>query len=235
MSGREAILKKIRTAVGGRAEGGSRQKAVAERLAAHAAGLIPARGQLDDAKRVKLFVEMAERANATVQRVRSGEAVPKAVAAYLRSRNLPASIRMGEDERLAGLPWSEQKTLTVKHGPSDGFDEAGVSHAFGGIAETGTLMLVSGQANPTTINFLPDHHIVVIDQRDIAGDLETLWAALRKARMPAKTSKGAKGNGSAMPRTVNLVTGPSRSGDIQQTMLLGAHGPRALHIIVVGG
>ncbi|MEI9915983.1 MAG: LUD domain-containing protein [Methylovirgula sp.] len=38
----------------------------------------------------------------------------------------------------------------------------------------------------------------------------------------------------AMPRTVNFITGPSRSADIEQTLLLGAHGPRALHIIIVG-
>jgi L-lactate dehydrogenase complex protein LldG len=43
----------------------------------------------------------------------------------------------------------------------------------------------------------------------------------------------AKGKGE-MPRALNLITGPSRSGDIEQTIILGAHGPRALHIVVVG-
>ena len=103
-------------------------------------------------------------------------------------------------------------------------DAAGVSHALGGIAETGTLALTSGPDNPTTLNFLPEHHIVVVAASDIAPDLETLWQALREGR----------GDGS-MPRTVNLVTGPSRSGDIEQVLLLGAHGPRAVHIVIVGG
>lgn len=223
MPGRDAILKKIRTSIGATGDGAARKAAVAERLRKHEPGIIPVRGQLERAKRTKLFIEMAEQANATVQRVRSDASIPKAVAAYLRSHNLPASIRIGDDKRLDGLPWSEQKTLELKKGASDGFDEAGVSHAFGGIAETGTVMLTSGNDNPTTINFLPDHHIVVIDEADIAGDLEAQWARLRQA------------DGKAMPRTVNLVTGPSRSGDIEQTLLLGAHGPRALHIIVVGG
>lgn len=223
MAGREAILGRIRAAIDPATDERARQTAVDERLASHAPGIIPARGQLDPAKRTKLFIEMAERANATVQRVRSTAAVPKAVASYLRSRNLPASIRIGDDPLLAGMPWQEQKALTIESGASDGFDEAGASHAFGAIAETGTLMLLSGHENPTTINFLPDHHIVVINEADISGDLEEQWARLRKV------------SGGIMPRTVNLVTGPSRSGDIEQTLLLGAHGPRALHIIVVGG
>jgi L-lactate dehydrogenase complex protein LldG len=71
---------------------------------------------------------------------------------------------------------------------------------------------------------LPEHHIVVVNASDIAGDLETVLARVRKAH----------GKGS-MPRTLNLVTGPSRSGDIEQKIILGAHGPRALHLIVVGG
>ncbi len=142
---------------------------------------------------------------------------------YLRSRNLAPRIRMGGDKRLGAMPWTRQKNLEVKSGASDGTDETGVSHAFGGIAETGTLMLVSGPNNPTTLIFLPENHIVVLDAATVKGDLETLLQELR-------TSYG-KG---VMPRTVNLVTGPSRSGDIEQKIILGAHGPRALHVIVVG-
>ena len=89
-------------------------------------------------------------------------------------------------------------------------------------AESGTLMMVSGPDNPTTLNFLPDTHIVVVDADDIAGDYETLWTRLRSAF----------GEG-VMPRTVNLITGPSRSADIEQTLILGAHGPRRLHVVVV--
>lgn len=117
----------------------------------------------------------------------------------------------------------EQRALEIKRGPSDGYDEAGVSHAFGGIAETGTLVMLSGVDNPTTINFLPEHHIVVVDAEAIDGDLETAIAKIR--------TRYGKGK---MPRTVNLISGPSRSGDIEQKLVLGAHGPRALHLIVVG-
>jgi L-lactate dehydrogenase complex protein LldG len=107
-------------------------------------------------------------------------------------------------------------------GASDGGDLAAVSHAVGGAAETGTLMLTSGPDNPTTLNFLPDYHIVVVGAADISGDLEGFWRTLR-----ATYGRGQ------MPRTVNLITGPSRSGDIEQKLLLGAHGPRRLHVVIV--
>ena len=129
---------------------------------------------------------------------------------------------MGADARLAALPWGET-ALEIAHGPSDGRDLNAVSMAFAGIAETGTLALVSGADNPTTLNFLPDNHIVVLRRKDVVADYETVFARLR----------AAYGKGGA-PRTLNLVTGPSRSGDIEQTLLLGAHGPRRLHIVIAG-
>jgi len=81
----------------------------------------------------------------------------------------------------------------------------------------------SGVENPTTLNFLPETHIVVLAGKDLVGDYEAAWAKLR----------GPYGKG-VLPRTVNMITGPSRSADIEQTLLLGAHGPRKLHVIVVG-
>ena len=223
MSGRETVLSKIRASLGTPAGDDARMSIVEARMSRPPKGVIPARGQLAAPERVGLFREMAEKANATVDRVKSPDLVPKAVSAYLRDRNLAPSVRMGDDRRLSKMPWAEQKSLEIGRGRSDGDDEVGVSHALGGVAETGTLMLVSGKDNPTTINFLPEHHIVVVNAKDIDGDLESLFGRIRR-----KFGRGA------MPRTVNMVTGPSRSGDIEQKLLLGAHGPRALHIVVVG-
>lgn len=224
MSSREAILGRLRMAAGGGGGDEGRRLAVEQRLAKPPKGVIPERGQLPDRERLRLFRQEAERVNATMARVRSHAGVPAAVAAYLRSKNLPAKIRVGHDRRLNELDWSKQKSLTVKTGASDGDDLAGLSHALAGVAETGTLVLHSGRDNPTTINFLPEHHIVVVDAKDITGDLEAAIGRLRR-----KFGRGE------MPRTLNLITGPSRSADIEQTLLLGAHGPRALHIIMVGG
>jgi L-lactate dehydrogenase complex protein LldG len=221
MTGRDAILAKVRQSLGA-GDDPARRQAVAERLKAAPLGVIPARGQLPRAERVALFRTMAEKLLASVERVAGYDEVPGRVAAYLRERNLPASVRMGADARLEAMPWAGQKTLELRRGASDGDDAVGVSHAGGGIAETGTLLLTSGPDNPTTINFLTDHHIVVVDAADIEGDLESALAKVRD-----RYGKGA------MPRTVNLISGPSRSGDIEQKLILGAHGPRALHILVV--
>ncbi len=194
---------------------------VEERLAEAPLGVIPARGQLDAAGRLALFKAMAEAASATVTEVESPEAVPQAVAAYLRDHNLPATLRMGSDPRLAAMPWRDT-SLEIASGRSDGHDLNAISHAFGAVAETGTLVMTSGADNPTTLNFLPDNHIVVLSAADVGGDLESVWPKLRKA-----LGKGA------MPRALNMVTGPSRSADIEQTLFLGAHGPRSLHIVLV--
>lgn len=223
MSAREAILAKLRASLRVSPADAGRDAAVATRLKKAPKGVIPERAQLPEAERVALFCRSAEKLSASVERVRNHDAVPKAVAAYLRGRNLPASLRMGDDRRLLAMPWEKQKTLNIKKGASDGDDEVGLSHATAAIAETGTLVMTSGEDNPTTINFLPEHHIVVVDAADIDGDLETVFGRIRK-----RFGKGK------MPRTVNLISGPSRSGDIEQKIVLGAHGPRALHIIVVG-
>ena len=220
-SSRDTLFASIRRSLGVTGDERIRAAAVDERLERAPKGVIPARGQLDADARLALFVAMAEGVQASVDRVASAEAVPAAVADYLRRSNLPAAARMGNDPRRAAMPWCAT-ALSLTNGPSDGHDLTSVSHAEAGIAETGTLALISGPENPTNLNFLPDNHIVVVSAADITGDLEALWGRLRK-----KYGKGA------MPRTVNLVTGPSRSGDIEQTILLGAHGPRNLHIVVV--
>ncbi len=223
MSAREVILSTLRRSLGVTGNEAPRRAAVAARLAGHPAGVVPARGQLPPQQRVELFARMAEAAAATSERVAAGADVPAAVAAFLRGLNLPLRVRHGDDVRLTGLPWASAPTLEVLRGPSDGHDLAAVSHAAAAVAETGTVVLVSGADNPTTLNFLPDVHIVVIDARDVAGDFEAVMARLRERY----------GTGQ-MPRTVNMITGPSRSADIEQTLLLGAHGPRKLHVIVVG-
>lgn len=224
MSGRDAILAKIRASLAASSNDAERRAEIDTRLTRLPRGVIPARGQLEGEAKTDLFEKRAGKVSASVERVASIADVPAAVSDYLRAKNLPASVRLGADKRLAGMPWAKQRALELKQGRSDGHDEVGVSHAFGGIAETGTLVMTSGADNPSTINFLPEHHIVVVDVDEIDGDMEAVLARVRK--------KFGKGN---MPRTLNFITGPSRSGDIEQKIVLGAHGPRALHIIIVGG
>ena len=223
MTPRELIFATIRRSLGVTGTEAPRLAVVAARLAGHPRGVVPARGQLPPRERVDLFARMVEAASATTTRVRDGADIPATVADVLRGLNLPLRVRHGEDPRLAGLPWSNAPALEVSRGPSDGRDLAAVSHAFAAVAETGTVVLTSGPDNPTTLNFLPDVHIVVVEARAIAADFETVMGKLRE-----RYGEGM------LPRAVNMITGPSRSADIEQTLLLGAHGPRKLHVIVVG-
>ncbi len=222
MSARDAILSRIRRATG-RGDDAGRQAAVAERLKSHRRNLIPERGNIDAKARIKLFEDMAIAVQASVAHVASSNDVPEAVAAYLRQHNLPQHIRHGAHETAANMPWAEKApALEVVTGPAEPADEVSLSIAVGGVAETGTLVLTSGPDNPTTLNFLPENHIVAIRASDVAGSYEDIWDRIRKAH----------GEGT-LPRTVNMVTGPSRTGDIEQRIELGAHGPRRLHIVII--
>jgi L-lactate dehydrogenase complex protein LldG len=222
MSAREEIYASIRRSLHVTGHEEPRLSAVRTRLEQHPRGVIPARGQGDGAAQLATFRSEAERAGATVAVVAAATDIPAEIARYLRELNLPATLRMGADSRLENLPWGET-ALDVLHGASDGHDLNAVGAAFAAVAETGTLALVSGPANPTTLNFLPDNHIVALSAADIVGDLESVFS-LARARYGA----------GQMPRTVNFITGPSRSADIEQTLLFGAHGPRRLHIVISG-
>lgn len=222
MSARDDIFANIRRSLGVTGNETIRKQIVQDRLERAPRGVIPARGQVSGEERIALFKTMAEASLATVTEVASAVDVPQSIALFLRNHNLPATLRMGDDLRLKAMPWSDT-ALEISHGPSEGKDLNAVSHAFGGVTETGTLAMISGPENPSTLNFLPDNHIIVVSAKDIASDYESIWNKVRFT-----FGKGG------MPRTVNWITGPSRSGDIEQTLLLGAHGPRRLHVIVVG-
>jgi len=223
MSARDTLFASIRQSLGVTGDEPARRAAVTERLSTHPRGVIPARGQLAPQERVKLFADMVEAAAGTATMLPSAADVPGAVAALLRRHNLPMQVRRGDDARLAALPWERERTLEVSTGASDGHQLVSVSYAFAGVAETGTLVMASGPDNPTTLNFLPDTHVVVVDAKDVAGDYETVWARVRE-------TFGID----ALPRAINMITGPSRSADIAQILILGAHGPRRLHVLVVG-
>jgi L-lactate dehydrogenase complex protein LldG len=222
MSGRDDILVGIRKAL----KRGPLEGAAADALHAQfedpKRNLIPARATvLDDAGRIDLFVAMAEEVQTTVDRVASLADVPAAVARYLASENLPAELVMAPDPALDAIPWGERPLLQLRRGKAAPGDQVSLTPAYAGIAETGTLMLTSGPETPTTLNFLPDTHIVVLRADQVLPHYEEGWSRLRAS--------------GAIPRTVNFITGPSRTGDIEQRIQLGAHGPRRLHIVLVDG
>ncbi|MDE0409735.1 MAG: lactate utilization protein [Alphaproteobacteria bacterium] len=226
--GRDAILGSIRRSLGRGPLDDAARAAVDERIAKPKPNIVPARTDISQDERVDLFASMAEAVFATVDRVSGPEAVPGAVADYLAQHNLPPALVMAPDPALDTYPWGERPMLAIRRGRAEEADRVGVTGAVMGFAETGTLMMTSGPDHPSTLNFLPETHIVVLPAEKIGGAYEEGWAHLR-------AEGGPDTDGGFMPRTVNLVTGPSRTADIEQTIALGAHGPRRLHIVIVDG
>ena len=197
------------------------------RLKEHKRNLIPKRAAgLDHRGQVALFAAMAEGVNATLVRVPSAQDVPGAVADYLSRLNLPARLVMTPDPALADIPWASRPMLEIRKGRAEDGDAAGVTACFAAVAETGTLMLHSGPESPTRNNFLPDTHIAVLRASQVVASYEDGFDRLRQ-----KFAKA--GGGFSLPRTINFITGPSRTADIEQKLELGAHGPRRLHIILI--
>lgn len=219
---RERILARTRAAIGAGADPDARRARVRDRLEAPSQSApIPEIGRRDGDARLSRFIAAAEAVEAKVTRIADLSELPGALASALRERNLGPAIRLGADPAFAGLDW---EGVEVSHGPGRLEEPATLSRAVGGVAETGTLMLYSGPANPVTLTFLGETHFVVLDADAVEAGLEGAWARFRRDA----AEEGAD------PRTVNFVTGPSRTADIEQTLELGAHGPVALHIILVG-
>lgn len=195
------------------------------------------RGPLDDARRAELdarvpghtritfdeallerFVRKFEGRSGSVVRVGTLTEVPRAVADYVREKGLPPRVAIGR--ALAHLSWPDD--WHIEHGAA-GIDETlAVSPSICAIAEMGSLMLGASPDSPTTHNFVPDDHIVVLEANRVVAHYEDAWSLLRA--LPG-----------GMPRATNLISGPSRTADVEQTIQLGAHGPRRVHVIIVGG
>jgi len=219
-STREQVLGAIRRSLKRPASNGA--ESVERRLAERPEGPPVQRARLPHDAMVSLFIEKLESVQASVTRVAAPEDLPEAVADYLKRHNLPSALRLAPDPELTNLPWKEKAPLlSVTYSRAEADDAVSLTGCFAGIAETGTLMLLSGPEGPTTLKFLPETHLVVLRESDLVGPIEEAWKRLR-ARA-----------GESMPRTVNFITGPSRTGDIEQKIQLGAHGPRRLHVLLL--
>ncbi|MEE2699492.1 MAG: lactate utilization protein [Pseudomonadota bacterium] len=196
------------------------------RINDHPVNLVPARGRLGKKARVDLFIREAERVNATVVRVSGLSLVPREVVKFLTNNNLPMLLKVSPETSEKRIAWKNQTLLKVSEGRADGKDFSSFSLAYAGVAETGTLVVLSGRKSPTTLNFLPPCQICMVYASHILGSYEEVWARLRD-------SSKNDGSNVFLPRNVNWITGPSRTADIEQTILLGAHGPQRLHVVII--
>jgi L-lactate dehydrogenase complex protein LldG len=221
---RARILGRVRDAVS--KSGAARDEATARAnaeayVAAHVQGPRPRM----PADLVARFMQRATDMESTVHRVADRREIPASVARYLDALELAPALAAQRSRQgvcwpeLSDLDWASAG-LAIEARPTTGDDKLGITGAFCAIAETGTLVLLSGALTPTGTMLLPDTHVAVVSAARIVAGMEEAFALVRSERHP-------------MPRAVNLVSGPSRTGDIEQTIVLGAHGPYRVHILVV--
>jgi len=209
---RAAILNRLSEALGHGTAADS--EVVMQRLNEHARGPQP---QWPETA-VERFIEKLSKVAGTHAEIKTPGQTVQAAADYLAAQNLPPRLAAAPHPLLAGLDWPEN--LQVTQGRAQGDDRTGLAVAFCGIAETGSLVLLSGPDSPTTLNFLPDDFLCVLPESRIVPRMEDAWGLLRAER-------------GGLPRAVNIVTGPSRTADVEQTIQLGAHGPRRLHVVLL--
>ena len=219
---REAILGRVRKALGKTGDRGAARAEAEAYVAAHAQGPRPSL----PADPVERFIARAGDMASTVERLADRRDVPAAVVRYVDALLLPPQLAEQKSHRgvcwpeFADLDWAGAG-LDIAVRPTAGDDRLGITGAYCGIAETGTLVVLSGADTPTATTLLPDTHIAVVRADRIVAGMEDAFALIR-------------GELGSLPRAINMISGPSRTGDIEQTIVLGAHGPFRVHIIVVG-
>jgi L-lactate dehydrogenase complex protein LldG len=217
MSSRDRILARIRRAQGRGASRPSQAElqAIESYLRAHPRGTLPkVEGDL-----LARFRARAESMQSTTDEVAAEAEIPAAVARYLTTNKLPLAGCVWP--RLAHLEW-KAAGLALEPRAANGEDAVGVTGAFAAIAETGTLVLASGPDTPASASILPETHVAVLSAQRIVAHMEDAFALAREAV-------------GQLPRAIHFVSGPSRTADIDQTIVLGAHGPSRVHVIVVRG
>ncbi len=218
MSSRDDILGRVRARLNRTPENAAAGRAALEAtLAERAQGPRPALPTQKSAL-VERLVEKSLAYSSSVDRIGRYAEAPAAVARYLAGLNLPPRAVVWP--QLAHLDWTGAGLAVEARGARDR-DLVGITGCFCAIAETGTLMLASGPQSPASVSLLPETHIALVPVSRIVAGMEEAFA-LARAEL------------GALPRAVNFISGPSRTGDIEQTIVLGAHGPYRVHLILVG-
>ena len=214
MSARERMLARIRERQG---KPQRPEPSELEAVRAHLATHPVSPGPRDEWDPLVRFRERALSLASTLDEAASWSEVPARVAAYLRERELPTRAVCWRE--LLELDWAASG-IEVEARSAVGDDMVGITGGFCAIAETGTLVTLSGEQTPATVSLLPETHIAIVRASRVVRSMEDAWALMRREH-------------ESLPRAVSFISGPSRTADIEQTVTLGAHGPYRVHIVVV--
>jgi len=221
---RATLIARVKAAIGARTGAqATRARAVSERLAHPPRHPRPAFAHLTAREGETRLTQCLESQGATVVAVHAPARIPAAVEAILERTGASSfPLVIGDDERLAALPWA-QAVAPSRWTPDQNLGDgtAALTHAWGAAAETGTLIMVSGAASPASLAFLPELHIVALARGTIAASFEEAFARL-------STDVGSH----RFARAVNLISSPSRTSDIGGRSVRGAHGPRHLAVVL---
>lgn len=198
-----------------------RVKRVKERLQQHPRNILPSRVPQDSKQQLSVFQSFCAENAISVAEITSFADVPLAVQDFLKSHNQPAQIKATDESFLKEINWQQQPLLDISYGACTKSDKTAISGCLAAIAETGTIMVHSGSDFPMGAAFFPDNHIVIVKESQMMGWYEQAWDQIR-AIYP-----------DLLPRQVTLVSGPSRTGDIEHKVQLGAHGPKKMHILLL--
>jgi L-lactate dehydrogenase complex protein LldG len=217
VSARENILARIRKAQGraGSEPTEAERARVREAIARHEAGPQPSIARPADP--VAQFRAECDRLATTHSHAAGMSAVPAEVARYLEANGLERRIVLWPE--FAALDW-QAAGIAVDDRPARGDDRTGLTGCFCAIAETGTVLLLGGPSTPKATALLPETHICVVSRARMVSTLEQAFAMVRR-------EKGE------LPRATWFISGPSRTADIEQTIVIGAHGPYRVHVILV--
>jgi L-lactate dehydrogenase complex protein LldG len=214
MSARDNILNRVRSALGRSGPlSESESAAMRAKLREHPRGPLPAMPW----EPVARFKERCAVLSSTMDEVPDLGGVPQAIARYLSQRELPRSGVCWPE--LAGLGW-QAAGLQIEGRPANGDDKIGITGCYCAIAETGTLMLLSGPTTFPATSLLPETHIAVVRKQRLVRSMEDGWDLLRREH-------------GSLPRQVAFVSGPSRTADIEMTLVLGIHGPYRVHVLLL--
>lgn len=100
--------------------------------------------------------------------------------------------------------------------------DAGVTECDALIAQTGSVLVTALSAGGRALSVLPPHHVVIATAGQLVADMAAGYAVLRER------------HGDRLPSFVSFITGPSRTGDIERILVLGAHGPKKLTVLMIG-
>jgi len=103
--------------------------------------------------------------------------------------------------------------------------EGGITGCLALVAQTGSVLVTPDSAGGRALSVIPPHHIVLATKAQLIGDLPEAWAMMQ--------AKYGAQNGDRLPSFASLITGPSRTGDIERILILGAHGPKKLTVVLL--